>query len=641
MFDKFLIGCCYYPEHWEEDSMVDDIARIKGLGFNCIRMGEFSWSMYEREEGVFDFSFLKRAVKLAEEAGLFVILGTPTAAPPRWLTVKHPEVLARKYDRTLMEHGSRQHHNHTSEVYLRYCARITEEMVKAFAGYKCVIGWQIDNELNCHRNESYNDADDAAFRVWLENKYGTVDALNRAWGNCFWSLDFSEFSEVTCPRPHPAYNNPSWMADYYLFLSDSVIHFAALQARIIREYAPGAFITHNGGFANVDGRRFTDECLDFMSFDSYPSFQERSGRGAGRKHTYRLSQMRGYSDKLLILEQQAGPGGQLRYLLPTPLPGQIRLWTYQSIANGALGVLYFRYRTALFGAEQLWYGIYDHSTEENYRSREVRKVAEELSRVGDIFLSNRPKNEVAIFSNYHNVTVDKIECFTPNDEWNVFTALNKRGIFADFVDETSDFGKYKAIIFPHITIIDELLEKKISEYASAGGTVIISARSGTKDKNSHFYPSTPPSILRKAVGCRVDWFTALASGESQFAEIEGKRYRAETYCEMLEPEGAQVVARYTEGFLAGKPAITRLGSVYYIGFYTVADAELYADILSEHIDVTDPIDEDTERFALGDYYLYLNHSERNIPLSGYDEISEKEINELPAYGVALIKKNNI
>lgn len=635
MINEFLIGCCYYPEHWDESELDYDLERIKGLGFNCIRIGEFSWSMYEKEEGKYDFSFITEVVRRAEALGLYVIVGTPTAAPPRWLTKKHPEVLCVSSDRTVMQHGSRQHHNHTSEIYLEYCARITEAMVKSLCGFKNVIGWQIDNELNCHRKESYAEADDAAFRVWLREKYGTVEALNEAWGNRFWSLEFNDFSQIHCPRPNPAYNNPTWVTDYYLFLSDTVINYAAVQTRIIRKYAPNAFITHNGGFDNIDFKKFTRECTDILSFDSYPSFQEKLGKGLGRNVDFRLAGIRGYSEKFLILEQQAGPGGQLRYLLPTPRPGQIRLWTYQSIAHGAIGVLYFRYRTALYGAEQLWYGIYDHDREENYRSREVRAVAEELSRVGDIFTKEKLSCEIAIFRNYHNVSVDKVECFAGDDCWNIFMELNKNDLHADFVDENSDFGKYKVLIVPHVTIADEALAEKIKQFTDNGGIAIISARSGTKDKNGHFYPEKAPGVFRKLAGCRVDWFTAAANGERQYAVMNGKKYAAETYFEMLEPEGAEVIGEYTEGFLGGRAGIVRCGNVYYVGFYSRESADLYTDIISRHITFAAPIDPDVEEYSIGKYKLYLNHSDRSIAFSGYDKITERELSELSPYGVAL------
>ncbi len=386
MVKEFLIGCCYYPEHWDENNMESDLLRIKDLGFNTVRMGEFSWSMYEKKEGEFDFSLLKKAVKSAQEQGLYVILGTPTAAPPKWLTDRYPEVLCKNADGVVMSHGSRQHHNHTSEVYLKYCARITEEMVKAFCGFENIIGWQIDNELNCHRNESCSESDDAAFRKWLEKKYLNIESLNAAWGARFWSLEYNHFTQIQCPRHTTTHKNPSLMTDYYLFLSDSVINYATIQAKIIKKYMPDAFITHNGYFGNVDYKKLTDKCLDLLSFDSYPMFFEKSGIAKGRQAEYRLAQTRGCSEQFLILEQQSGPGGQLSYLLPTPVPGQIRLWTYQSILHGAVGVLYFRYRTALYGAEQLWYGIYDHDGEENYRSREIRQITEEIKRIGHLFL---------------------------------------------------------------------------------------------------------------------------------------------------------------------------------------------------------------------------------------------------------------
>ena len=638
MINRFLFGCCYYPEHWEKESMQRDLERIKGLGMNCIRMGEFSWSMYEKEEGQYDFSLLEEATKEAQRLGIDVILGTPTAAPPRWLTEKYPEVLCTDSKGIVMQHGSRQHHSHTSDIYLRYCAAITEAMVKHFSSFENVIGWQIDNELNCHRRESYSESDTKSFRLWLKKKYGTVEVLNKAWGNRFWSLEFNDFEQITCPLPSPAFPNPAWITDYYLFLSDSVVNYATLQTKIIRKYMPNAFITHNGWFENIDYRKLTDEALDFLSFDSYPAFLEKNGPGLGRGMAYKLALTRGCSNKYLILEQQVGPGGQLSYMRSTPRPGQIRLWTYQSIAHGAVGVLYFRYRTALFGAEQLWHGIYGYDGEENYRTREVRSVGEELGRIGRLFLENRIAPEVAIYTDYPNECIDKVECFVKNDARDIFLSLNRCNVHADFVSEADDFSKYKVVIIPHITVASEILARKLEQFEKSGGVVILSARSGIKDGNVQYLPEKAPGVFRRLAGCCVDWFTTTNAYEKQNVILDGKEYPVADYYEMLLPESGEAIGYYTDGFCREKPAIVKNGNFYYLGFYSNGFAELYCDIIRRYIDIRMPIARNLEEIKLGEYRLYLNHVAESVRLKGYDFIREAHFDEIPAYGVVLVKE---
>ena len=636
MIKHFLIGCCYYPEHWDDENMEYDLDRIKALGFNIIRMGEFAWSMYEPAEGQYDFSFLRKAVEYAGKIGLDVILGTPTAAPPKWLIDKYPEVLARTDEGIVMAHGSRQHHNHTSEIYLECCKKITEEMLKAFCDCKNVIGWQIDNELNCHRKESYSEADDIAFRKWLENKYGTVENLNKAWGTRFWSLEFDDFSRVECPRKTPTHMNPSLKTDYYMFLSDAAINYAYIQTEIIRKYMPDAFITHNGYFDNIDYRELTDKCLDIMSFDSYPAFRENLGKTQSRMSCYKLALTRSCSEKFIITEQQAGPGGQLSYLLPTPLPGQIRLWVYQSIAHGAMGVLYFRYRTALFGCEQLWYGIHDHDGEENYRSREIKQISEELNRVGDIFCNNLLKTEVGIYDDYQNLSCEKTECFVKNDNWEIFNSLNMNNIHADFINFNDDFSKYKVVIFPHVAIADETLSKKIEEFTQNGGVAIISARSGVKDKNAHYRPMKAPGVFRNIAGCRVDWFTALSTYDKQSVVFDNKEYKVDNYYEMLEAENGDIVGRYTEGFCKEKGAVCKNGNVYYVGFYCREADNIYVDIVKKCISAPKIINENLEEFTMGDYKLYLNYADYPVAFSGYDLIKQSDFESVEPYGVVLV-----
>ncbi len=639
---KFLIGCCYYPEHWDDKDMKTDIKNIKKLGFNVIRIGEFSWSMYEKEEGKYDFSFLIKTVEYARENDLYVIIGTPTAAPPKWLTDKYPEVLYVDNNLNAQHHGSRQHHNHTSEIYIDYCKKITWQMANAFRGYDNVIGWQIDNELNCHRSLSYSEADNIAFRKWLKAKYTTIDNLNRCWGNRFWSLEFNDFEQITCPYPTPAYKNPSWCVDFIEFSSDSVIGYAKAQYDILKELTPGKFITHNGIFRNIDNKKFTETALDFMSFDSYPEFHEQHELMGSRKLGYKLSKMRGLSDKFLILEQQSGPGGQLDYLLPTPEPNQIRLWTYQSIAHGAVGVLYFRWRTAVYGAEQLWYGIYDYDGKENYRSREIRQIATELNRYSNTLLSLEASNDIAILSDFRNDCNNSVESFAGNDAEDIYNYLNYRNIKCDIIFDL-DRLNYRLLIVPHLTIASEETAQKIKKFADNGGIVIISARSGTKNLNNHYYRTTAPGVFRELVGASVEWFTQIPKHLDQKIEFNGKILEPKRYFEVLKTDSAEPIAVYTDKFCKGMPAFVKNGNVYYLGtYFDETNACVYEDIIKQHLDVQfADLDKRIEVFNYKTHTMLLNYSEAKIelPYKMYDILTDKTYTAIDGYGVILCEKN--
>ena len=401
---------------------------------------------------------------------------------------------------------------------------------------------------------------------------------------------------------------------------------------------PDAFITHNGLFENIDYKKLTDECLDILGYDSYPGFREQNGIGMGRSSSFKLARTRGCSEKFLILEQQSGPGGQLSYLMPTPLPGQIRLWTYQSIAYGAVGVLYFRYRTALFGAEQLWYGIYDHDGEENYRSREIRQITEEISRVGHVFLQERQQNQVAIYYDYNNICCGKAEPFFGDEIWEIYNDLNCKNVQVDFVYTTDKLSEYKAVIFPHVAVADEALAEEIETFSRNGGIAILSSRSGIKDKNAQYRPIKYPGVFRKTAGCRVDWFTSLPQHLSQHVKMNGKTYSVDKYYEMLEVEGGEEIASYTEGFCKNKPAVIKNGNVYYLGFYSTKSPEIYYDILKEHLMLKESIDANLEEIHIGNYKMYLNHGDYPIKISGYDLLKEQEFESILPYGVVLVKQ---
>ncbi len=646
--NEFLYGLCYYPEHWEPDEMEADVKNIKNQGFNVVRMGEFSWSRFEPEEGKYDFSFLKSAVKMCEKYGLSVVLGTPTAAPPLWMTQKYPEILYVDENGKTALHGSRQHHNHTSEVYLDFCRKIVTRMADEFKDSPNVIGWQIDNEIHCHRNKSYAEADDKAFQKWLKERYGTIEKLNEVWGTVFWSVEFASFEDVFCPKSTVTHRSPEWQYDFLLFTSDAAIRFAKIQYEILKEKMPRAFVTHNGAFGNIDYHKFTEEAQDFLSFDSYPAFNEGGEQGGSRGDAYKLSKIRAESPYFLVLEQQAGPGGQMSYMLSTPEPGQIRLWTYQSVVHGARGILYFRYRTDAKSQEQLWYGFYDHDTEENYRTREIRKTGEELKRLAPILFHQSYKARVAVYVSYESVAAESIESFVSTDDWHIMAALSRAHIGCDFLRDMDALSAYDVIIAPHASIMSEAEAEKFRNYAEKGGTVIFSARSGVKDEHNNYYRMTYPSVLRKLVGAKVEWFSKLQPYTEQKIEMSGWQYPAKQYMEILSPEKAKVIGKYTDRFCKGKAAVTvnkvGKGAVYYVGTYVDNQtAKLYADLVAPLVPSCAPdLSPEVEAVEMDDYLFLLNYHDTavEIPYNGrVDVITGENVGtSIPPYGVYMIKK---
>jgi beta-galactosidase len=271
--DTVQLGVCYYPEHWPAELWDDDFRRMREMGLSVIRIAEFAWSIFEPEEDEFSFDLFDRALATAHRHGLQVIIGTPTATPPAWLTHKYPEVLNVTQAGVQYRHGQRRHYNYNAPIYRELSARIVRRMAERYGNHPAVVGWQIDNELNCEVNVFYSEADRAAFREWLKRRYGTLDALNRAWGAVFWNQTYTDWDQVSLTGPTPSDSpNPHQALDEKRFFSDSAIAFARMQADILRELAPGHWITTNGLFGHLDSHRLTEETLDFFSYDSYPNF---------------------------------------------------------------------------------------------------------------------------------------------------------------------------------------------------------------------------------------------------------------------------------------------------------------------------------------------------------------------------------
>ncbi|SFF26015.1 beta-galactosidase [Paenibacillus algorifonticola] len=605
---QFHLGVCYYPEHWAEELWEDDYRRMRECGFTIIRVAEFAWSIFEPSEGEFHFELFDRALAAAHKHGLKVILGTPTATPPAWLTTKYPETLNAAQNGVLYQHGQRRHFNYNSPVYRRLAARIAQRMAEHYKDHPAVIGWQIDNELNCEMNVFYSQADHIAFRSWLQEKYGTLEQLNHAWGTVFWNQTYSDWEQVHLTRPTVSNApNPHQSLDEKRFFSDSAISYCRLQADIIRDIVPSyQWVTHNGIFGHLDNHKLTRTTLDFMSYDSYPNISTIMPDLGDRplldqKWSWNLSVVRSISPHFCVMEQQSGACGWFTRLeTPAPLPGQMRLWTYQSIAHGADMLLYFRWRTASIGTEMYWHGINDYSNQENRKVREAALVGKELQQIGSQIVGQRYLAEAAIIKSYDNEWDGELDSWHgPLERYSLlewYKACVRAHIPTDalYIDEETtleQLSSYKLLVYPHATIITATHAKLLEAYARQGGTVIFGCRSGYKDENGHCRMEPLPGPLAELCGIEVEDFTRIGPHQTtpdiRWVVDSGTELsvRAPEFNDILRitSESAQSIGHYSGGsYYEGSVAAARntlgKGAIYYFGsaFTETAAAKLLA-----------------------------------------------------------------
>lgn len=575
-WDRLTMGVCYYPEHWPENLWAEDLDRMLDTGISVIRIAEFAWNKIEPEEGRFEFGFFERFLDLCEEKKMKVIFGTPTATPPAWLTEKYPEVLNGTKDGVLYRHGGRRHYNYNSPVYQEFCARIVEKEAEHYGKHPAIVGWQIDNELNCETCEFYSEADSAAFRVFLKEKYGTLERLNDAWGTIFWNQTYTDWEEIYVPRT--VLNNginPHQHLDYFRFLSDSTISFCRMQAEIIRKYKkPEDYITTNGIFWNVDNHRMEKDCLDVYTFDSYPSFAfglDRDPRTADdlndRKWTMRLNEVRSVCPHFGIMEQQSGANGwTTRMEGPAPRPGQLTLWAMQSVAQGADYISFFRWRTCTVGTEIYWHGILDYDNRDNRKLAEVQDFYRKLKRI-DAVCGAENVAAFALIKDYDNEWDTEVDTWhrrvAEQSEKEIFIASELYHTPYDIVylqedSQVCDLSRYPAVIYPHPTIMDEKMARLLKEYVEQGGILVIGCRSGYKDRNGKCVMLPQPGLLQEITGSDVRDFTFVSPAEEAvWASGGGKKIEMPLFNDILEPlEGAEILAVYENSYYAEKAAVT-------------------------------------------------------------------------------------
>lgn len=589
------IGVDYYPEHWDKSLWKKDVEMMKQAGVKVVRMGEFAWDRMEPAEGKYDFKWLDEIIDYFEDAGIEVVLGTPTNTPPLWLYTKYPEVIQVGKDGNRIPIGIRGHRCLNSPVFRDKAKKIITKMVSHFRDRSCVVGYQIDNELEA--NHCCCKVCANAFRNFVKKKYGSIENVNKAYGNNVWSGEYSDFSQITPPfGQHQTWINPAYMLDYNRYASESTVDYVEFQRELIRGIDKKAFITTNNWLCeNMPDFYDLFEKLDFVSYDNYPTTAIPEDSEELYSHAFHLDLMRGIKRKnFWIMEQLSGGLGSWAPMTQTPAPGMLKGYSLQAIAHGADTVVHFRWRTGVSGAEMFWHGILDHSNVPGRRYEEFCDLCQTVEQWQEL-QGSVVKNQVAILYGSDQEYAFKIQPQTEGMHYftqlkayhDAFTCL---GVGVDIIGKLENLSQYKVIVAPTLFVTDDAMVKTLKEYVRNGGHLILTNRSGVKDIHNNCIMSPLPTVFADLVGAHVVEYDPVGRKRQKIhiahspwllrekkivAECDKDTVyaREEMYChlwcDILETDGAEVLARYGENFYQGKPAITMnhygRGEAYYVG----------------------------------------------------------------------------
>jgi len=579
---KRTLGTCYYPEHWPEDQWADDAARMAEIGLTWVRIGEFAWSRLEPAPGDLRLDWLDRAIEVLGAAGLRVVLGTPTATPPRWMLDKHPDMLATDAHGQPRKFGSRRHYCFSHDGYREEAVRIARILAERYGRNPHVAAWQIDNEYGCHDTvHSYSDAARRAFRDWCAQKYQSPDTLNRAWGNVFWSMEYDSFDQIDLPNLTVTEPNPAHAMAFRRFSSDQVARFNAAQVEVIRAYSD-APISHNYMGRITEFDHFTlGRQMEIATWDSYPLgfLEDRLEEDDAHKRRYARQgdpDFQAFHHDLYravgngrwwVMEQQPGPVNWAPYN-PAPLPGMARFWAWEAFAHGAECVAYFRWRQAPFAQEQMHAGMLRPDDAPAPAYREAAEVARELADMPDVAAPPAP---VALIFDYASAWAWQVQ---PQGQgldyfrlvFEIYRGLRKLGQNIDILPaDTDDLSGYAVVLVPGLVTIPDALMQAIDR---CDAQVMFGPRTGSKTAEMSIPVSLPPAIpgldvtVTRVESLRPDMPVPVAMGGA----LKGWR-------EVLEGEAPVQVAAAD-----GLPVMLGKNGRFYLGGWP--DADLLALILT-------------------------------------------------------------
>jgi len=616
------LGICfggdYNPEQWPREVWAEDVALMREAGVNLVTVGVFSWAVIEPEPGAREFGWLDEILGLLHDAGIAVDLAAPTASPPPWLGVRHPDTLPVDRDGVRLVPGSRNQFTPASRVYREHARAITRDLAARYAQHPAVRMWHVGNEYG---QLDYGPEAEREFRLWLRERYGTIEALNKAWGTTFWSQHYSDFDEITPPRRMPYVVNPSQAVDFRRYTSDQLRACYRELRDVIRDAGATQPITTNfmGFFPHADYRSWADD-VDVIADDQYPDPSSPTSP-ADVALVQDLMRSLGGGRPWLLMEQSVS-AVSWRPHNPPKSPARARLDSLQAVARGADGICFFQWRQSRAGAERFHSAMVPHAGADTEVFRGVVRQGADLKRLRPV-AGARIDAPVAIVFDWASwwaasepaLPTERHDTVAEVKRW--YRALWRRGLAADIVAPGADVSAYPLVLVPHSYVIEPDAAAALTAAAVAGAQVVIGAFSGVADDNGHVRTGRSPALLRELIGASGEEWCAIP-----VVRLDGyPDATASTLGERLRSDGAEVRATYATGPLAGLPAVTRnargTGAAWYLGA-VLDDATLDAVLgeaaasLSRPVPGVSTLPDGCEAVRRGDALFLLNHGEQPV-----------------------------
>lgn len=558
-FDGVALGCDYNPEQWPPEVWREDVALMREAGVGFVTLGVFSWALLEPRPGQYDLGWFDEVVGLLHDGGIAIDLATATAAPPPWLTHRHPEILPVDAEGRTLWPGSRQSWCPSSPVFREHALALVEQLARRYGDHPAVRLWHVSNELGCHIGTCFCDVSAAAFRRWLADRYGDVEALNDAWGTAFWSQHYTGFDEVLPPRITPAVPNPTHELDFARFSSDELLTYHRAERDLLRSLSAVPVTTNlmvSSHQSEQDYFRWAPD-LDVIAQDHYLDHRLPHPH-AEQAFTDDLTRGVAGGAPWMLMES-ATSAVNWQPVNIAKRPGELLVDSLRHVARGADAVAFFQWRASRAGGEKFHSALVPHAGADSDKFREVVALGAALRSIGEV-AGSRVEADVALLWDWESwwacdlSSHPSTELRYPDAAHRWHRAVTELGATADVVHPESDLSGYRLVVVPTLYLCSDAAAAALAEYVRGGGHVLVTYFSGIVDGSDHVRLGGYPGAFRELLGVRGEEFVPLAPGEG-VALDDGSA--ADLWTEHLRATDAEVVARYVDGPLPGTPALTR------------------------------------------------------------------------------------